>query len=296
MITSCSPGWINYCEYYYPELLDNLSSAKSPQSMMGAIIKSYYAEKNGLDPKDIFVVSVMPCTAKKYEVQRPQLVNGYPNVDVSITTRELAKMIRRAGIMWNKLPDSEFDQDLIGDYTGAGVIFGVTGGVMEAAVRTAYYALTNTELDPVEYTAVRGLAGVKEASVTINDITLNIAVASGMKNAKALLDEINAGTSKYHFIEIMGCPGGCVNGGGQPYVKPLFLPEEDEDILDTYIAKRASVLYHEDENRPLRRSHLNPQVKKLYDDFLGKPLSHKSEELLHTTYNKNREKYPEIKK
>lgn len=295
MITSCSPGWINYCEYFYPELLDNLSTSKSPQSMMGAIIKSYYAEKNGLDPKDIFVVSIMPCTAKKYEVQRPEMVNGYPNVDVSITTREAAKMIRRTGIIWNKLPNEEFDQDLIGDYTGAGVIFGVTGGVMEAAVRTAHYVLTGEELEPVEFAPCRGLAGVKEASVTLNGTTLNIAIASGMKNAKVLLDEINAGTSKYHFIEIMGCPGGCINGGGQPYVKPLFLPEEDEDILDTYIAKRASVLYHEDENRPLRRSHLNPQVQQLYTDFLGKPLSHKSEELLHTSYNKNREKFPNIK-
>ena len=295
MITSCSPGWINYCEYFYPELLDNLSTSKSPQSMMGAIIKSYYAEKNGLDPKDIFVVSIMPCTAKKYEVQRPEMVNGYPNVDVSITTREAAKMIRRAGIIWNKLPNEEFDQDLIGDYTGAGVIFGVTGGVMEAAVRTAHFVLTGEELEPVEFAPCRGLAGVKEASVTLNGTTLNIAIASGMKNAKVLLDEINAGTSKYHFIEIMGCPGGCINGGGQPYVKPLFLPEEDEDILDTYIAKRASVLYHEDENRPLRRSHLNPQVQQLYTDFLGKPLSHKSEELLHTSYNKNREKFPNIK-
>ena len=295
MITSCSPGWINYCEYFYPELLDNLSTSKSPQSMMGAIIKSYYAERNGLDPKDIFVVSIMPCTAKKYEVQRPEMVNGYPNVDVSITTREAAKMIRRAGIIWNKLPDSEFDQDLIGDYTGAGVIFGVTGGVMEAAVRTAHFVLTGEELEPVEFEPCRGLAGVKEASVTLNGTTLNIAIASGMKNAKVLLDEINAGTSKYHFIEIMGCPGGCINGGGQPYVKPLFLPEEDEDILDTYVAKRASVLYHEDVNRPLRRSHLNPQVQQLYADFLGKPLSHKSEELLHTSYNKNREKFPNLK-
>lgn len=294
MITSCSPGWINYCEYYYPELIPNLSTSKSPQEMMGAIVKSYYAQKNDIDPKDIFMVSIMPCVAKKYEVQRPELSNdGLQNVDISITTRELARLIRRSGIDWNKLPDEEFDHDLIGDYTGAGVIFGVTGGVMEAAIRTAYFALTGAELEPITLTPCRGLDGVKEATVKINGTTLNIAMASGMKNAKPLLEQIKNGTSKYHFLEIMCCPGGCINGGGQPFVKQVFLPNEEDEILETYVAKRASVLYKEDESRPLRRSHLNPQVQKLYDDFLGKPLSHKAEELLHTSYNKDREKYPD---
>ena len=286
-ITSCSPGWINYMEYFYPEIIPNISTCKSPQMMMGAIIKSYYAEKSGIDPKDIFVVSVMPCTAKKYERTRKEMPN---DVDAVLTTRELAKMIKRAGINWAKLPEEGYDNDLIGEYTGAGVIFGVTGGVMEAALRTAYYVLTGKEYAAINFEAVRGLEGVKEAE--IKELGIKIAVTSGMKNAKPLLDAVKAGKSPYAFIEVMGCPGGCINGGGQPYVHPTLLPNEDADILDTYRAKRAAVLYSEDERQVLRQSHKNPDIQKLYKDYLGEPLSEKSEELLHTSYNANREKYP----
>lgn len=286
MITSCSPGWVNYAEYFYGDLLDHLSSCKSPHQMLGAIIKSYYAEKNGIDPKDIFVVSVMPCTAKKYEKERKaNQVNGLKDVDAVLTTRELAIMIKRAGINFRRLPDEQFDQDLLGDYTGAAVIFGVTGGVMEAAVRSAYYFLTNKEKEELlTFTPVRGFEGIKEASLDINGTTVNIAVAHGMKNAKVLLDQIKDGKSKYHFIEIMGCPGGCINGGGQPYIKPCFLPNEDLDIIDTYRQKRAQVLYSEDEKQVVRQSHKNKQVQELYNDYLEKPNSHLAHELLHTTY------------
>ncbi len=285
MITSCSPGWINYAEYNYGDLLDHLSTCKSPHQMQGAVIKTYYAEKNGIDPKDIFVVSIMPCTAKKDEKERDQLqVNGLKDVDAVLTTRELAKMIKRAGILFNRLPDEEFDQDLLGDYTGAGVIFGVTGGVMEAALRTVYFVLTGTEHEAIKFEAVRGFEGVREASLDINGMTVNVAIAHGMKNAKILLDEIRAGKSKYHFIEIMGCPGGCIAGGGQPIVRPCFLPNEDDNILDTYKEKRANALYSEDERQELRQSHKNLQVQQLYDEFLGKPNSHKAHELLHTHY------------
>ncbi len=285
MITSCSPGWVNYAEYYYGDLLDNLSSCKSPHEMFGAILKSYYAEKNNIDPKDMFVVSIMPCTAKKYEKDRPQLVtNGLKDVDAVLTTRELGKLIKRSGINFAKLPDEDFDNDLVGDYTGAGVIFGVTGGVMEAALRTAYFWLTNTEYEKINFEQVRGFEGIKEASLDINGMTVNIAVAHGMKNAKVLLDDIRAGKSKYHFIEIMGCPGGCIAGGGQPYVKPCFLPNEDDNILDTYKEKRAAALYSEDERQVIRQSHNNPQIQQLYKDYLTEPNSHKAHELLHTTY------------
>ena len=285
MITSCSPGWINYCEYNYGDLIPHLSSCKSPHEMFGAILKTYYAEKNGIKPEDMFVVSIMPCTAKKYEAQRPEMQNdGLRDVDAVLTTRELGKLIRRAGIIWKKLPDEEFDNDVVGDYTGAGVIFGATGGVMEAALRTAGTVGTGKEPAKAEFTEVRGLKGIKEASYNLNGTEINVAVAHGMKNAKVLLDEIRAGKSKYQFIEIMGCPGGCVAGGGQPFVKPCFLPDEDDDILDTYRDKRAAALYKEDEMRPERMSHNNPQIKELYDNFLGKPNSHKAHELLHTTY------------
>jgi len=285
MITSCSPGWINYAEYNYGDLLPHLSSCKSPHQMQGAILKSYYAEKNGIDPKDIFVVSIMPCTAKKDEKERDQLQkDGIKDVDAVLTTRELARMIKRAGILFTRLPDEEFDQDLMGDYTGAGVIFGVTGGVMEAALRTVYFVLTGKEHEAIKFEAVRGFEGIREASIDINGLTVNVAIAHGMKNAKVLLDEIREGKSKYHFIEVMGCPGGCIAGGGQPIIRSCFLPNEDDDILDTYKAKRASALYSEDERLTLRQSHKNPQVQKLYDDFLGHPNSHKAHELLHTTY------------
>ena len=286
MITSCSPGWINYAEYNYGDLLDHLSSCKSPHEMQGAVIKSYYAEKNGIDPKDIFVVSIMPCTAKKYEKERDEnrAVNGLPDVDAVLTTRELARMIKRAGILFTRLPDEEFDADLMGDYTGAGVIFGVTGGVMEAALRTVYYVLTGKEHETIKFEQVRGFEGVREASLDIDGTVINVAVAHGMKNAKVLLDEIRAGNSKYHFIEIMGCPGGCIAGGGQPIVRSCFLPNEADDILDTYKEKRAAALYSEDEKQTLRQSHKNEQVKALYDEYLGEPNSHKAHELLHTSY------------
>ncbi len=286
MITSCSPGWVNYAEYNYADLLPHLSSCKSPHEMQGAILKSYWAEQKGIDPKDIFVVSVMPCVAKKFERQREQLqVNGIPDVDAVITTRELAKMIKRSGIMFNRLPDEDWDQDIMGDYSGAGVIFGVTGGVMEAALRTVYFKLTGKEHEPITFTEVRGHdAGIREASIDINGTTVNVAIASGMRSAKVLLDEIKAGTSKYQFIEIMGCPGGCINGGGQPYVRPCFLPNEDDDIIDTYKEKRAKALYSEDERQTVRQSHNNPQIIELYEKYLGEPNSHKAHELLHTTY------------
>lgn len=295
MITSCSPGWINYAEYYYGDQLDHLSSCKSPHQMQGAIIKSYFAEKNGLKPEDIFVVSIMPCTAKKFEKERPQLQkNGIKDVDAVLTTRELAKLIKRSGINFAKLPNEEFDQDLMGEYTGAGVIFGATGGVMEAALRTAYHELTGKEYEAVEFTAVRGMQGLKEATLNIAGSEIKVAVASGMRNAKVLMDEIRSGKSPYTFIEIMGCPGGCVNGGGQPYVKPCFLPNEDNNILDTYKEKRAQALYSEDERQKVRQSHNNKQVQKLYSDFLGKPNSHKAHKLLHTTYV-SRERFPKNK-
>lgn len=286
MITSCSPGWINYAEYNYGDLLDHLSSCKSPHEMQGAIIKSYYAKEKGIDPKDIFVVSIMPCTAKKFEKEREQnaAVDGLPDVDAVLTTRELARMIKRAGILFDRLPDEEYDSDIMGDYSGAGVIFGVTGGVMEAALRTVYFVLTGKEHEAIKFEAVRGFDGIKEASIDIDGTVVNIAVAHGMKNAKVLLDEIREGKSKYHFIEIMGCPGGCVNGGGQPVVRSCFLPNEDNDIVDTYRQKRADALYSEDERNTLRQSHNNPQIKELYDKFLGEPNSHKAHELLHTTY------------
>lgn len=286
MITSCSPGWVSYAEYYYGDLLDHLSSCKSPHEMFGAILKSYYAEKNGIDPKNMYVVSVMPCTAKKFEKERADMGHdGMKDVDAVLTTRELAKLIKRAGIRFDRLPNEEFDNDIVGEYTGAGVIFGATGGVMEAALRTAVWAVTGNELEHVELHDVRGLEGIKEASYNLNGLEVKVAVAHGMKNAKILLDEIRAGKSPYTFIEIMGCPGGCVSGGGQPYVKPCFLPNEDDNILDTYKAKRASALYQEDESKAIRVSHKNEQVAELYDNFLGKPNSHKAHELLHTTYN-----------
>ncbi len=292
MITSCSPGWVNYAEYYYGDCLDHLSSCKSPHEMEGAILKSYYAEKNGIDPKDIFVVSIMPCTAKKYEKDRPALVtNGLKDVDVVLTTRELGNLIKRSGINFAKLPDEEFDQDLVGTYTGAGVIFGVTGGVMEAALRTAYYVLEGKEYGPVNFTEVRGFDGLKEATFVLAGKEIKIAVAHGMKNAKPVMDDIRAGKSPYTFIEIMCCPGGCINGGGQSYVRPTMLPNEDLDILDTYKAKRAAALYSEDERQALRQSHNNPQIQQLYKEFLGEPNSHKAHELLHTTYVSDRVRF-----
>ena len=279
MITSCSPGWINYAEYYYGDQLDHLSSCKSPHQMQGAIIKSYFAEKNGLKPEDIFVVSIMPCTAKKFEKERPQLQkNGIKDVDAVLTTRELAKLIKRSGINFAKLPNEEFDQDLMGEYTGAGVIFGATGGVMEAALRTAYHELTGKEYEAVEFTAVRGMQGLKEATLNIAGSEIKVAVASGMRNAKVLMDEIRSGKSPYTFIEIMGCPGGCINGGGQPHQ-----PASVRSFTD-YKSLRAAALYNDDAGKTIRKSHENPMIKEIYKDYFEKPGSHKAHEVLHTTY------------
>ena len=295
LLTSCSPGWINYLEYYYPELIKNVSSCKSPHQMMGAMIKSYYAKNMGLDPKDIYVVSVMPCIAKKYERQRIEnSVDGICDVDAVITTRGLARMIRRVGLNWQLLPKEDFDDDFMGKATGASEIFGSAGGVTEAALRTAYKLMTGYDYGAIEFNEIRGFNGVKEASIEIGDITLNVACVSGMKNAKPILEEIKNGTSKYHFIEMMACPGGCVNGGGQPYVKPMFLPNEDFDILSTYIKKRSSVLYNRDLNSIVRASHKNPNIIKLYNDFLIGPGSKIAHKYLHTKYNTKREKYPSI--
>ena len=294
-ITSCSPGWINYMEFFYPDLIPNISTCKSPHEMQGAITKSYFAEKHGLDPKNIFVVSIMPCTAKKYEAKRPQnaAVEKLPDVDAVLTTRELAVMIKRAGLLWDELPEEKFDDDLLGEFSGAGVIFGVTGGVMEAALRTAYHTLTGKEAKPVEFHAVRGFEGVKEAEVDIEGTKVKVAVSSGMKNAKPLLDQVRAGKSPYAFIEIMCCPGGCINGGGQPFIKPSMMDKEGIDILETYRAKRAAILYDEDARMTLRQSHNNPDIIRLYKDYLeGEYCSEKAEELLHTSYVKDRREKP----
>lgn len=280
LITSCSPGWVKYCEHYYPEMTDNLSSCKSPQQMFGAITKSYFAEKMGIPKEKIVVVSVMPCTAKKFEIGRDdQDGAGVPDVDIALTTRELARMIRRAGIQFRQLPDEDFDNPL-GEHTGAGVIFGATGGVMEAALRTAVETLTGEELQNLNFTDVRGTAGIKEATYSVAGLDVKVAVASGLGNARELLDKVQSGEANYHFIEIMGCPGGCVNGGGQPQQ-----PGHIRNTVDIR-AKRASVLYNLDENAPLRKSHENPEIKKLYDEYLGKPGSEKAHHLLHTTYVK----------
>ena len=280
MITSCSPGWIKFCEHYYPEFIPNLSTCKSPHQMTGALIKSYYAEKAGIDPKDIVTVSVMPCTAKKFEAKRPEMSNnGLMDVDHVITTRELAKMIKAAGIDFVNLPDEDFDK-LMGESTGAAVIFGATGGVMEAALRTAYELITGTELASLDLHEVRGMEGIKEATVKVGDLDVNVAVCSSTGKAAELLDAIKAGEKNYTFIEVMGCPGGCVNGGGQPIVSSTV-----RNWTDIRVA-RAKALYDEDAAKTLRKSHENPEIKAIYEEYLGKPNSHKSHELLHTTYEK----------
>ncbi len=280
LITSCSPGWVKYCEHYYPEQLDHLSTCKSPQQMFGATLKTWYAEKMDIDPASIVSVSVMPCTAKKFEVGRDdQSASGYADVDISITTRELARMIKSAGISFNSLPDETYDSPL-GEGSGAAVIFGATGGVMEAALRTAVEKITGQTLDNVDFTQVRGMDGVKEATYTVGDLSIKVAVASGTKNAKTLMEQIKNGTSEYQFIEIMGCPGGCINGGGQPIVSAAVRNFED------FRSKRASVLYNLDKNNENRKSHENSAIKRVYDEFFGEPGSHKAHEVLHTTYVK----------
>ena len=284
MITSCSPGWIKFCEHYYPDLLDNLSSCKSPQQMTGAIIKTWYAEQNGIDPKDIVCVSIMPCTAKKFEVQRDdQDAAGVPDVDIALTTRELARLIERANIDFVSLPDEDFDPAL-GVSTGAASIFGATGGVMEAALRTAADVLEGKSLQSVEYDEVRGTKGIKEATYHVGGMDVKVAVASGLKNANEILEKVRNGEADYHFIEIMCCPGGCVNGGGQP-----IQPASVRNFTDLK-AIRAKALYDEDREMPLRKSHESPIIKMLYDEYLEKPGSHKAHEILHTSYV-SRKKY-----
>ena len=278
LITSCSPGWVKFCEHYYPDMLENVSSCKSPQQMFGAVAKTWYAEKMGIDPKDIFVVSIMPCTAKKFEIHRDgQAASGYPDTDVSLTTRELAKMIKRAGLNFAELPDEEFDAPL-GIGSGAGTIFGATGGVMEAALRTAVETITGKTAETVEFTDVRGTEGVKEAEYDINGLKVKVAVASGLVNARKVLDMVKSGEKDYTFIEIMGCPGGCVNGGGQP-----IQPASVRNFVDLK-GLRAAALYKDDENLPIRKSHENPVVKTLYDEYFEKPGSHRAHEILHTHY------------
>ena len=282
LITSCSPGWIKYCEHYFPDMTENLSSCKSPQQMFGAIAKSYYAEKAGIDAKDIVSVSVMPCTAKKFEIGRDdQAANGVPDVDYAMTTRELARLIRKCGLKFNLLPDEEFDAPL-GLSTGAATIFGATGGVMEAALRTAVETLTGEELESVDFKEVRGTAGIKEATYHVAGMDVNVAVASGLGNARELLNRVKSGEANYHFIEIMGCPGGCVNGGGQPQ-QPGYV-RNTTDIRSL----RAKVLYDDDAADKIRKSHENPAIKELYATYLGEPGSEKAHHLPQTTYVKRK--------
>lgn len=278
LITSCSPGWIKFCEFYYPELLPNLSSCKSPQQMQGALIKTWYAETHNIDPKDIVSVSVMPCTAKKFEISRDdENAAGVPDVDVVLTVRELARMIKRANIDLTMLPDEKFDPTMDVS-TGAAVIFGATGGVMEAALRTAADTLTGKSLDSIDYEEVRGTDGIKEAVYNVAGMDVKVALASGLSNANEILKKVKNGEADYHFIEIMCCPGGCVNGGGMP-----IQPSSVRNFVDIR-KERAKVLYEEDKNLPLRKSHDNPVVKKCYAEYLGEPGSHKAHEILHTTY------------
>ncbi len=285
LITSCSPGWIKFCEHYHHDMIPHLSSCKSPQGMFGAIAKTYYAEKIGVDPKDIFSVSVMPCTAKKFEASRHDhtAVEGLADIDVALTTRELGRMIQRAGIRFTELPDAEFDSPF-GLGSGAGTIFGATGGVMEAALRTAAEIVTGKPLEKLEFNDVRGVAGIKEATYELAGNVIKVAVASGLENADRLLRMVKSGEKYYDFIEIMACPGGCVNGGGQPIV-----PASVRNFVDVR-AVRAAALYQDDLNLPVRKSHENPDIKSIYAEYFEKPGSHKAHEILHTAYTK-RPKY-----
>ena len=279
MFTSCCPGWIKFAEHYYPELLPNLSTCKSPQEMFSALLKTYYCEKNGINPKDLYVVSVIPCTAKKFEVTRDELGHY---TDAALTTRELAKMIKEAGIDFVNIADEEYDNPF-GEASGAGAIFGATGGVMEAALRTAAYKLGGSGA-PLEFTEVRGTQGVKEATYTVGGATVTVAVASGLGNARKVIEAIKSGEKNYTFVEIMACPGGCINGGGQPYVH-----DEVRNSIDLKTV-RAQALYDYDVQDRMRCSHENPAVTMLYNEYFGEPNSHKAHKLLHTTYAK-REKY-----
>jgi NADH-quinone oxidoreductase subunit G/NADP-reducing hydrogenase subunit HndD len=273
MITSCSPGWVKFAEHFYPDLLDHLSTCKSPQQMFGALAKTYYAEKSGINPENIFVVSIMPCTAKKFEAQRPEMrSSGFRDVDVVLTSRELGRMFRQAGLDITKLEAEPYDAPL-GISTGAGEIFGATGGVMEAALRTVAEVVSGKSLDAIDYSECRGLDGVKEATVDLGKQKVKVAITNGLANARTVLDKIRAGEGDWQFIEIMCCPGGCIGGGGSP------IPTDKEVRL-----KRIAAVYQEDQNMPLRKSHENPAVRQLYDDFLAEPLGHRSHELLHTHY------------
>ena len=278
LITSCSPGWIRFCEQHYPEMVPNLSSCKSPQQMFGTLVKTYYAEKMGINPRDIFVVSIMPCTAKKYEVRREEMrQHGWLPVDVSLTTRELGRMITRAGLLFQNLPDGEFDE-MLGVSTGAATIFGASGGVMEAALRTVVEIVTKGEMKPLEFTEVRGMTGIKEASYDLPGKTVRVCVTSGLANAKKVLDGVKSGEMRYDFIEIMACPGGCINGGGQP------IQHADVRNWTDVRSLRAKALYTQDEGMTYRRSHENPIVQQVYKEYLGEPGGHRAHELLHTTY------------
>lgn len=280
MVTSCSPGWINFCETFYPDLLDNLSTCKSPQQMFGSLAKTYWAEKMDIEPASIYSVSIMPCTAKKYEASRPEMQDsGYQDVDLVLTTREIGRLFRMSGINFNRLAGANFDS-WMGAYTGAGVIFGATGGVMEAALRTVYEVVTETELEDVNFTAVRGMEGIKEAEVDLNGTVVKVAVAHGLSNARQVMEEVKAGKSPYHFIEVMACPGGCIGGGGQPITKT----NADREL-------RIEAIYIEDENCEIRKSHDNPEVKTIYEEFLIKPLGDKSHDLLHTHYRAKNKRY-----
>jgi NADP-reducing hydrogenase subunit HndD len=280
LITSCSPGWVKFAEHNFPELLDNLSTAKSPMSMFGALIKTYYAKQEGIDPSKIFSVAVMPCTAKKFECDRPEMNDsGYKDVDAVITTVELAKMIKQAGINFEKLPDEQFDSPM-GEATGAAVIFGTTGGVMEAAVRTVAEILEGKEINQIEYEAVRGEEGVKEAELEIAGKKVKIAVVSGLGNARKLMEKVKNGEVNYHFIEVMACPGGCIMGGGQPR---KILKERNGIDVKTL---RKNALYSEDKKSTFRKSHQNPYVQKVYKEFLQEPGSHEAHKLFHTEYTK----------
>ncbi len=279
MITSCSPGWVKFCEHYYPDLLDNLSTCKSPQNMAGALIKTWYAEREGIDPKQIVSVSVMPCTAKKFEIKREdEDAAGVPDVDISITTRELARLIKKAKLNFNNLPDEKFDEAM-GISTGAGAIFGATGGVMEAALRTAADILEGKDLEQVDYKEVRGTASFKEATYHVGGMDVKVAVVSGLSNADALLKKVENGEADYQFIEVMCCPGGCVNGGGQPVQSATVRAYTD------LRSARAKALYDQDAAMPIRKSHLNPVLQKCYKEFLTDgPNGHKAHKILHTSY------------
>jgi NADH-quinone oxidoreductase subunit G len=279
MFTSCSPGWINFCETFYPDLLDNLSTCKSPQQMFGSLVKTYWADKMDIPAKKIFSVSIMPCIAKKFEAARPEMnASGYQDVDIVLTTREIGKLLRRSGLDFKKLAPSPFDS-WMGAYTGAAVIFGATGGVMEAALRTVYEVVTKKELEDVNFTFARGFEGIKEAEIDLDGTVVKVAIAHTLSNARKLMDQVRAGESPYHFIEVMACPGGCIGGGGQPITKS-----------NAKRIQRIEAIYAEDASLPIRKSHLNPEVKVIYDEFLHEPLGHKSHELLHTHYHASHKK------